>query len=185
MAWIKTIDESDATGRIKELYDELIQKRGKVSNIMKIQSLNPEAMKQHLDLYMTLLFGKSGLSRAERELIAVVVSAANECGYCITHHAEALKNYWKDEEKVRQAIESPGSLDLPDKTRRMVDYVVKMTKNPGQVKQGDVDSLREAGYSDEDILNINLILSYFNFVNRIALGLGIEYSEEEARGYKV
>lgn len=117
-------------------------------------------------------------------MIAVVVSAANECGYCITHHAEALNNYWKDEEKVRLAIESPGSLDLPDKTRRMVEYAVKMTKNPGQVNQGDVDSLREAGYSDEDILNINLILSYFNFVNRIALGLGVEYSEEEARGYK-
>jgi uncharacterized peroxidase-related enzyme len=56
----------------------------------------PEAMNQHLDLYMTLLFGKSGLSRAERELIAVVVSAANECGYCISHHAVALKNYWNE-----------------------------------------------------------------------------------------
>jgi len=53
------------------------------------------------------------------------------------------------------------------------------------VKQEDIDSLRNAGYSDEDILNINLIMSYFNFVNRIALGLGVEYSEEEARGYKV
>jgi len=185
MPWIKTIDETEATGRIKELYDELIQKRGKVSNIMKIQSLNPEAMKQHLDLYMTLLFGKSGLSRAERELIAVVVSAANECGYCISHHAEALRNYWKDDEKVQRAIDSPESLDLPDRTRRMIDYVVKMTKNPGQVKQEDVDSLRDTGYSDVDILNINLIMSYFNFVNRIALGLGVEYSEEEARGYKV
>ena len=185
MPWIKTIDESEATGRIKELYDELIQKRGKVSNIMKIQSLNPEAMKQHLDLYMTLLFGKSGLSRAERELIAVVVSAANECGYCISHHAEALRNYWKDEEKVRQAIESPDTLDLPEKTQRMVEYAIKMTKTPGQITQEDVDSMRDAGYSDEDILNINLIMSYFNFVNRIALGLGVEYSEEEARGYKV
>lgn len=66
----------------------------------------------------------------------------------------------------------------------MVDYVVKMTKNPGQVKQGDVDSLREAGYSREDILNINLILSYFNFVNRIALGLGLSIVRRRRGGIR-
>lgn len=185
MPWIKTIDENEATGRIKELYDELIEKRGKVSNIMKIQSLNPEAMKQHLDLYMTLLFGKSGLSRAERELIAVVVSAANKCDYCISHHAEALNNYWKDDEKVRQAIKSPESLDLSERERSMIHYVTTMTKNPGKIKREDIDSLGEAGFTDEDILNINLIMSYFNFVNRIALGLGVEHSPEEVSGYKM
>ncbi len=185
MAWIKTIDESEATGRIKDLYEELIQKRGKVSNIMKIQSLNPEAMKRHLDLYMTLLFGKSGLSRAERELIAVVVSATNKCEYCISHHAEALNNYWKDDEKVRQVIETPELLDLSERERSMVHYVTTMTKEPGKIQHKDIDSLREAGFTDEDILNINLIMSYFNFVNRIATGLGVEHSPEEVSGYKV
>jgi uncharacterized peroxidase-related enzyme len=183
--WIKTIDKTEATAYIKELYDEITRKRGKVSNIMKVQCLNPHALKQHLDLYMTLMFGKCGLSRAERELIAVVVSAANECRYCITHHAEALKNYWKDDEKVRKAIESSETLDLSEKTQRMIYYVIKMTKTPGQITQDDIDALRDTGYSDEDILNINLIMSYFNFVNRIALGLGVEYSDEEAKGYKI
>jgi uncharacterized protein YciW len=67
----------------------------------------------------------------------------------------------------------------------MIYYVIKMTKTPGQITQDDIDALRDTGYSDEDILNINLIMSYFNFVNRIALGLGVEYSDEEAKGYKI
>ena len=72
MSWIDEIEVGDAEGRLAELYKELVQKRGKVSNILKVHSLNPEAMSDHLELYMTLMFGKSGLSRAEREAIGVV-----------------------------------------------------------------------------------------------------------------
>ena len=75
MSWIEEIGPADAEGYLKEIYEEIESKRGKVSNVMKAQSLNPEAMKNHLDLYTTLLFDKSKLTRKERELIAVVVSS--------------------------------------------------------------------------------------------------------------
>jgi uncharacterized protein YciW len=65
----------------------------------------------------------------------------------------------------------------------MLDYVYKLTKNPSEIKKNDVDVLRGVGFSEEDILNINLITSYFNFVNRIVLGLGVEFSDDEATGY--
>ena len=78
MSWIDEIEVGEADGRLQEMYAELVKKRGKVSNILKVHSLNPEALGNHLDLYMTLMFGKSGLSRLEREAIAVVVSAAND-----------------------------------------------------------------------------------------------------------
>ena len=91
MAWIEQTDADDADGKLAEIYAELIEKRGKVSNILKVHSLHPEAMSDHLDLYMTIMFGKSGLSRAEREAIAVVVSSNNDCEYCVAHHLEALK----------------------------------------------------------------------------------------------
>jgi len=67
----------------------------------------------------------------------------------------------------------------------MLEYAVKLTKTPERINQKDVDVLRKLSFSDEDILNINLIVGYFNFVNRIALGLGVESTPEEARGYKV
>jgi len=72
MSWIDEVDVDDAEGKLETLYAELVEKRGKVSNILKVHSLNPEAMANHLDLYMTVMFGRSGLSRAEREAVAVV-----------------------------------------------------------------------------------------------------------------
>ncbi len=73
MPWIQVVDESDAREPLKEAYETIEGTRGKVANIMKIQSLNPRSMKNHMDLYLTLMFGPSGLKRDERELIAVVV----------------------------------------------------------------------------------------------------------------
>src|SRR5210317_1073733 len=98
MSWIEEIEVDEADGKLAEMYAELNKRRGKISNILKVHSLNPQAMSDHLDLYMTLMFGKSGLSRAEREAVAVVVSATNECEYCVNHHTEALRHYVDDEE---------------------------------------------------------------------------------------
>lgn len=184
MSWIHVINEKEAKGELQKIYEEIAKKRGKVSNIMKIHSLNPEAMKKHMDLYLTIMFGRSGLSREERELIAVVVSTTNHCDYCIGHHAEALNHYWKDDSLVKKLIEDFHIVDMPTRKRKMLEYVFKLTKTPHEIKKADIDVLQESSFSDEDILNINLITCYFNFVNRIALGLGIESSTEEVAGYK-
>lgn len=141
-------------------------------------------MKDHADLYVTLMFGKTKLTRAERELIGVIVSITNGCEYCINHHAEALNNYWKDRTRVEKLIQDFRSLDLSEKMIKMFEYVIKLTKTPNAINQNDINALRECGFSDEEILNINLITSYFNFVNRIALGLGVESTPEEISGYK-
>ena len=74
MSWIEEIDVTEADGNLAEIYAKLTSKRGKVANILQVHSLNPEAMSNHADLYMTLMFGKSGLRRAEREAIASVPS---------------------------------------------------------------------------------------------------------------
>lgn len=100
MSRIKVIEPKEATGRLKEIYDDLIKKRGKLADVHKIQSLRPESIVAHMDLYMEIMFSKSELTRAEREMMAVVVSAANGCEYCQMHHAQALNNYWKNDEKI-------------------------------------------------------------------------------------
>ncbi len=155
----------------------------KVANILKIHSLKPATMLAHEELYLTLLFQRSGLSREEREIIATVVSAVNACEYCVQHHAEALNHYWKDRARVNLLIQDTNQLDLPDRTRAIITYAVNLTRHPSQMREQDVEKLRQSGFSDEDILSINLIASYFNFVNRIALGLGVEFNEEEVQGY--
>jgi uncharacterized peroxidase-related enzyme len=184
MSWIEEIEISEADGRLAEIYAELVAKRGKVSNILKVHSLNPDAMGNHLDLYMTIMFGKSGLSRAEREAIAVVVSATNECAYCVNHHAEALRRYIKDEEVLTMLSEADGLETLEPRLSNIVRHAEKLTSAPGAMTETDLGELRAVGLSEKDILDMTLIVAYFNFVNRIALGLGVSFTAEELAGYK-
>jgi len=184
MAWIDLIEPDDATGDLKELYDTIAEKRGKVSNVLTVHSLNPAALKEHLDLYDAVLFGSSPLSRSDREAIAVVVSAANECDYCVRHHAEALNAYWRDEARTQQLADDYTALDdLDDQLRTACDVAAKLTTDPGAMSEDDVHTLRDAGWSDRAVLDIVLVTSYFNFVNRITNALGVEVTEAEATGY--
>lgn len=184
MAWIKTIDPDDAPDELRAVYEDVIDSRGKLSNILRTHSLNPKALERHLALYDTLLFGRSGVRRAEREALATVVSAENGCAYCVRHHAEALRAYWKDDARVEQLIEAYEELDLSQRLRAILDYGVALTRDPAAVTEAEVEALRSAGLSDEEILNVNLVTSYFNFVNRIAEGLGVTFTEGEATGYE-
>lgn len=184
MSWIREIGKDEAEGELKEAYDRISSARGKLSNIMMVQSLDPAAMRAHLDLYMALLFSRSGLSREEREAIAVVVSSANECAYCVNHHATALRAYWKDENRVGELTRDYRAVDVSPRLRAMLDYAALLTRDPGQVAEEHVQAMRSKGLSDEEILDVNLITAYFNFVNRIAEGLGVEFTEEEATGYR-
>ena len=183
MAWIEEIDVDEAEGKLADMYAELVEKRGKVSNILKVHSLNPEAMQNHLDLYMTVMFGQSGLSRAEREAIGVVVSAVNDCTYCVNHHAEALRRYVEDDEVLEMLMSADGLETLEPRLSNIVRYAEKLTSAPAAMTEIDLGELRAEGLSDKDILDLTLIVGYFNFVNRIAMGLGVEYSDDEKAGY--
>ncbi len=184
MAWIKVIEESDAGGPAKEAFARVARERGKLSNIMKVQGLNAAAMLKHLELYVTLMFGASPLSRPERELIGVVVSAANGCAYCARHHGTALNFYWKDDERVAAAARDWRNAELSARERALAAYAEKLTREPAEMAAQDAAALRDHGFSDREILDANMITAYFNFANRIAAGLGVEFTAAEAAGYK-
>lgn len=185
MAYINIIEPEEATGLLKTIYDELKQKRGKLARIHKIQSLNPETIVTHMDLYLSVMFSKSPLSRAQREMMAVVVSAANKCEYCQLHHAEALSHYWKDRKKVEQLSSDFNRLDLNNVDARLCNLARKLTLSPDSIEEEtDIQPLKNIGLSDRAILDAVLVISYFNFVNRMVQGLGVEADEEEVKGYK-
>jgi uncharacterized peroxidase-related enzyme len=81
MVWIRVINEDEASGRLKQLYEKYEEPSGGVDNILKIHSLNPPSLQAHFDLYATIMRGKSDLSLAQREMIAIVSSSANKCHY--------------------------------------------------------------------------------------------------------
>ena len=184
MVWIKTISEDQATGDLKRAYEAISRARGKISNIMRAQSLNPNALRAFLELYTTLVFGRSSLSRGEREMIATTVSARNGCDYCVSHHGEALKFYLKNEDQVNSLVDGRLPENLSARAKALTNYALKLTLEPSRIVKKDMDVLRAVGISDSEILDLVLLTGYMNLVNRIAQGLGIEHDEQEAQGYK-
>jgi uncharacterized peroxidase-related enzyme len=184
MSWIRMIHESEAEGDLAKAYEDITRRRGKVSNIMRVQSLTPNVMAAHMDLYMAVMFRKGGLSRAERELIAVVVSMENGCEYCTLHHAEALEAWWKDPDRVARLKADPASADLNPREGALVEHARSLTRHPGDMAEDHLEPLRDQGLGDDEILQATLVVSYFNFVNRIAQGLGVEAPPEEVEGYR-
>lgn len=184
MSYIKVIQEQDAQGELKTVYNDIINKRGILSEVLKCASLNPEFIVRHLDLYMTIMFGKSPLRRAQREMIAVVVSAANDCLYCRTHHSIALNHFWKDDEKCKLLAEDHNMVDIDEKDKLFCSYAYQLTVTPGKSNKDIVDSMKASGSSDREILDVTLVTCYFNMVNRLVLGLGVAYEEHEGAGYK-
>jgi len=177
MAWIKIIDEENAEDSLKEQYDQLIEPWGGVDNILKIHSLNPESLAAHVKLYKTLMYGKSPLRRTEREMIAVVVSAINQCHYWIVHHGEGLLKLTKDESLVNQLKTDYTLANISNKQMVMLNYAAKLTERPADIFKRDIEQLREVGFKDRSILDINQIVAYYAFVNRIADGLGVDLEE--------
>lgn len=185
MANITVIPFEEATGKLKNIYDDLIRKRGKLATVHTIQSLNPDSIIAHMELYMTLMFNQSPLSRAQREMIGVVVSAANGCEYCQQHHGAALLNYWKDEWKILQLRKNHETAGLDETDTLLCRYAIDLTLYPNNFDdENKTKELRRTGLDDRAILDVTLVAAYFNFVNRIVLALGVALEEKAGEGYK-
>jgi len=184
MAWIRVVSADEADDELRATLDHVASSRGKLSNILAVHSLHPKGLSAHMELYLAIMFSASGLTREEREMIAVVVSAIDQCPYGILHHGKALNHYWQDEERLARFIEESRSVDVSPRMRAVLDYAILLTERPSGIEESDIARLRDVGLSDEEILSVNLVVSYFNFSNRVALGLGVEFSEDELEGYK-
>lgn len=183
MAWIDVIepDEAEPDSALEAFYERVGTERGNVANVHQIASLHPALGQAHLDLYMGLMYDRdAGLDRRRREMIAVAVSSLNDCAYC----REALSKYERDESLLDALGRDPPTAPLEDPDRALVDYAIELTENPGSIAKAHVDELRGQGFDDEDILATAAVTGYFNFVNRLNLGLGAELEDEEEREYE-
>lgn len=173
MAWIKMIKEGEAEGELATLYPRMKDVDGKVANILLVHSLNPAALRTHYDLYKACMYGPSELTRAQREMVAVAASTANKCRYCVTHHADSLQRVVKDDSLVEAVKRDYASAPVAPEEKALMDFAVKLTRESSACTEADVARLRDAGWSDRAILDVTLVAAYFNFVNRIANGLGV------------
>jgi uncharacterized peroxidase-related enzyme len=179
MPWVRMVPEDEAEGDLKEAYDRIRGQRGAVANVVKISSLLPKVMERGMDFYMALMFGRHNLPRAARELVAVEVSRVNQCSYCVHHHAAALERVTKDKALVEAAMAGKPHPAITAKDQAMLAYARKLTETPGKVEAKDVEALRLAGFDDEAIVAINHVTGYFNMMNRIVSGLGVELEADK------
>jgi uncharacterized peroxidase-related enzyme len=172
IAWLRVPPEEDATSGVKALNDKAIEKLGFVPNVLRVYALRP----QHLELwnafYDDLMRGESTLTRPQREMIAVVVSTVNRCHYCIVSHSAYLRKLTGDPVLVEQLRTNYRYADVEPRERAMLDFAVKLTEQSAACTEADIEVLREAGWTDEDIMDIAEVAAMFNFTNRLASGLG-------------
>ena len=181
MAFIKTIHENEATGELAEWYRRVGNPDGTVDNVMKVHSLNVDTLRTHFEMYVAAMHRQSPLSRAEREMIAVVVSRLNGCHYCLRHHHAGLTRLLPAERLPVADALADGEMprDLADREKAIIAYAVQLTNGPQEMTRLDVQALRGAGLDDRAILDLAQCIAYFCYVNRIVNGLGVDFGEGE------
>lgn len=177
MAWIETTSPESAAGELKELYEAISSARGGVAAVHRAQSLNPRALRAHLELYKAVVFARSSLSRIARERIAVVVSAANRCAYCVAHHGEALRQLRDDPAVIDALGRGEVAEALPAADRALLRWAQQAAREPSACTEAALTELRALGLDDRALLDAALTVAYFSFVNRLVLLLGVEVEE--------
>ena len=171
-AWLRVPPEEDAPPAVAKLFDKASEKLGFIPNVLRVYALRPRHLELWDAFYDDLMRGESGLTKPQREMIAVVVSTVNSCHYCMVSHAAALRKLTGDPVLVEQLRTNYKYAELEPRERAMLDFAVKLTEQSSRCSEDDVEALREAGWSDEDIMDIAQVAAMFNFTNRLASGLG-------------
>lgn len=184
MTWIKTLSYSEAAGRLRRLYDRIKGPDDNVDNIMMAHSLRPHSMEGHMALYKNVLHhSANSLPKTLLETLGVYVSLLNGCGYCVEHHFQGLQRLLGNEERgqaIRAALEA-GRPEAALSRRELAAarYARRLTEDPRSLEAADVETLRDAGFDDGEVLEINQVVSYFAYANRTVLGLGVTTEGDE------
>lgn len=144
------------------------EKLGFIPNVLKAYAFDMAKLEAFVAMYNDLMLGPSGLSKTEREMIAVAVSSHNRCYYCLTAHGAAVRQLSGDPVLGELMVMNYRAARLSKRQRAMLDFAVKLTAEPWAIEDGDRAQLRKAGFSERDIWDISAIAGFFNMSNRVA-----------------
>lgn len=153
---------------LKVIWDKCVEKLGFVPNVLSTYSLKPRRLRNFMAMYNDIMLAPSGLSKLEREMIAVVVSSANRCYYCLVAHGAAVRQLSGDPELGEMMALNYRVAKLDARQRAMLDYTWKMTTTPYLIGDADRDDLRAVGLSSDDIFDLSETVAFFNLSNRMA-----------------
>ena len=162
----------------RKYFDLCEEKLGLVPNVLRAYAFDIAKLDAFTAMYNDLMLGPSGLSKLEREMIAVAVSAENRCWYCQVAHGAAVRALSGRPELGEALVMNYRVADLTARERAMLDFAVKLTRASAEIEEADREALRAAGFSDRDIFDIASVAGFFNMTNRVASATGMEPNPE-------
>jgi uncharacterized peroxidase-related enzyme len=149
-------------------FNKCEEKLGFVPNVLRAYAFEMPKLEAFVAMYNDLMLAPSGLSKLEREMIAVAVSSVNRCYYCLTAHGAAVRALSDDPVLGELMVMNYRAARLSPRERAMLDFAVKLTAEPWAIEEGDREALRQVGFSARDIWDIAAVAGFFNMSNRVA-----------------
>jgi uncharacterized peroxidase-related enzyme len=162
----------------QKYFDVCMDKLGMVPNVLKAYAFDIDKLNAFTAMYNDLMLAGSGLTKLEREMIAVVVSSINRCWYCQVAHGAAVRALSGKPELGEAMVMNWRMADLDDKQTAMLSFAEKVTKASAEVTEDDRQALRDAGFTDRDIWDIASVVGFFSMSNRVASATGMQPNAE-------
>src|SRR6202795_350269 len=159
---------AELTPAMRAYFDKCMEKLGFVPNVLRAYAFDMPKLEAFVAMYNDLMLAPSGLSKLEREMIAVAVSSHNRCYYCLTAHGAAVRGLSDDPVLGELMVMNYRAARLDRRRRAILDFAVKLTVQPFAIEAADREAVRNAGFSDRDIWDIAAVAGFFNMSNRVA-----------------
>ena len=166
--------KKDGEDQVENYLNVVNEKIGFIPNVLAAFAKFPKQFEGFTKLYNSLMLGESGLTKLEREMIAVTVSSENHCFYCLVAHGSAVRELSNDPQLGERIAANFRSAELPEKQLELLNFTKKLTRDPSEISESDRIKLREVGYTDRDIWDISAIIGLFNMTNRLASATEME-----------
>lgn len=178
VTWLAYQPEEALDSNLQKLFTKARENLGFVPNVFVTYMVRPTHFSHWFNHFKEVMNGDSQLTRAEREMICLVVSAENRCLYCLVSHGAELRLLLKDSMTADRVAFDYRRAGLDERIVAMLDYAVKITRAPVECDEMDVEYLRGFGFSDEGIFDIIEVTAMFNFTNRLASATGMMPNRE-------
>jgi len=162
----------------QKYFDICQDKLGMIPNVLKAYAFDIEKLNTFTAMYNDLMLGDSGLSKLEREMIAVAVSSINRCWYCQVAHGAAVRALSGKPELGEAMVMNWRAADLDARQTAMLSFAEKVTKTSSETTEADRQALRDVGFSERDIWDIASVVGFFNMTNRVASATGMQPNSE-------
>jgi uncharacterized peroxidase-related enzyme len=172
------LPQAELTPAMEAYFQKCRDKIDFVPNVLTAYAFDMAKLEAFVAFYNDLMLAPSGLSKLEREMIAVAVSSENKCFYCLTAHGAAVRQLSGDSVLGEMMVMNYRAADLTPRQRAMLDFAVKVTNASYTIEENDREDLRKLGFSDRDIWDIAAVASFFNMSNRMASAVDMRPNHE-------